>query len=123
MAPRVARGALQAAQEPAVPLHRLVCVVGTGRVVATRRGKDLRERHLIAADHCQQDRRHEFNLESLSADWSTSSWRSAKASSYEAGRAIQPKSYIIQTPCDAESGLRSRSSPTTTGRRHYRHQW
>src|SRR5207245_977248 len=109
-------GAHPAAPEPAVPLHRLVCVVGTGRVIATRRGKDLRERHLIAADHCQQDRRHEFNLESLSAAWSTSSWRSAKGSSSAAGRAIRTTSYRIPTPWSGESGPSNRSRATSRSR-------
>src|SRR3989442_6271440 len=120
MAPRAAHGAHPAAPEPAVPLHRLVCVVGTGRVVATRRGKDLRERHLIAADHCQQDRRHEFNLERLSAAWSTSSWRSAKGSSSAAGRAIRTTSYRIPTPWSGESGPNKRPRGNSRNRRRGR---
>src|SRR4029077_9002860 len=109
-----------AAPQPTVPLNRFVCVVRAGRVVATRRGKDLRERHLVAADHREKDRRHEFNFESLSAACSTSFSRSAKGSSRAAGRAIQNTSYRISTPSKGEYEPRSRFRATSRSRRRAR---
>src|SRR5260370_41248593 len=104
VAARDAHSTHPAAPQPAVPLNRFVGVVRAGRVVAARRGKDLRESQLIAANHRQKDRRHEFNFESLSAACSTSFSRSAKGSSSAAGRAIRTKSYPIPTRWSGESG-------------------
>src|SRR4029077_6821612 len=119
-AARDAYGAHPAAPQPTVPLNRSVCVVRARRVVATRRGKDLRERHLVAADHRQKDRRHEFNFESLSAACSTSFSTSAKGSSRAAGRAIRTTSYRIPTPWSGESGPSSRFRATSRSRRRGR---
>src|SRR6266851_1668234 len=108
VAARDAHRAHPAAPEPAIPLHGFVRVMRARRVVPARRGKDLRKSQLVAADHRQKDRRHEFNFESLSAACSTSFSRSAKGSSSAAGRAIRTTSYRIPTPWSGESAPRSR---------------
>src|SRR3989442_12858166 len=90
--------------EPAIPLHCFIRVVRARRVVATRWRQDLRECHLITADHCQQDGRHEFNFASLSAACCMSSFKSANGTSSAAGRAIRTTSYRIPTPLSGESG-------------------
>src|SRR5713101_4369485 len=120
VAARDPHGAHPAAPEPAVSLHRFVRVMRARRVVAARRGEDLRESRLVAANHRQKDRRHEFNFESLSAACSTSFSRSAKGTSSAAGRAIRTTSYRIPTPWSGESGPSSRFRATSRRRRRAR---
>src|ERR1700694_3025245 len=91
------------APQPAVPLDRLVRVVGAGRVVAAGGRQQLRERHLVTPNHGEQQPGHQFSFESLSAACSASARRSANAMSSAAGRAISTTSYRIPTPVSGES--------------------
>ena len=120
MAARDSHRSHPAAPEPAVPLHRLVCVLGTGRVVATRRGKNLRERLLVTADQSEQDRCHCFSWESLRAACRVSLSSSANGTTSAAGRAIRTTSYRIPTPRSGESDPRSCVRAASRSRRRAR---
>src|SRR4029077_503178 len=109
-----------APSQPAVALHRLIRVLRTRRVVATRGREDLGERHLVAANQAEQDPCHRFSFESLSAAWLASSLRSANDTSSAAGRAIRTTSYRIPSPASGESGPRMVTLASSRTRRRAR---
>src|SRR5579864_439539 len=120
VATRDARGAHPASPEPAIALDRLVRVVRARRVVAARRGQDLRERHLVATDQRQEHPRHAFMLASLSAACEASALSSANDTVSAAGRAIRTTSYRIPTSRSGESAPKSSARDTSLSRRRAR---
>src|SRR6202163_266193 len=123
MAARYACGPHPPATQPAVPFDRLVCVYRARGVVAARWGKQLGKRLLIAANQSEQNPRHRFNFESLSAACSVSALRSSKDTSSAAGRAIRTTSYRIPRLVRGESGPSSLRRTSSRKRRLARLRW
>src|SRR5882724_12914883 len=85
MTPGDSRRAHPPAAQPAIPLNRLIHVVGTGRVVTAGRRKDLRERRLVTPNQSEEQPGHELSFESLIAACSASATSSAKSTTSAAG--------------------------------------
>src|ERR1700686_4345939 len=120
MAARDSHRSHPATAQPAIPLNRLICVVGAGRVVAAGRWKHLRKRHLVAPNQSEEQPGHEFSFDSRRTACAASTTRSAYVTSRAAGRAMRTTSYRIPTPVRGESTPNQPARTTSRSRRRAR---